>query len=465
MDLHKPEDRTRLFAAMQQSWLKLEPFRFLNTELIEEYAGGRYGYENIRPKFDTILNLMVQAVGAYTMELAANNPRVTIETNRRDLDFFARHYTVAVNNMLQEINIGEKVRKWVQAAFFCLGVMKVHMADAGGVELYDGLVIDPGKPFVSNVGLDDFVFDMTATRWDQVRYEADCYRIPFDELQDSRFDQSVVKDLQPTNKMNFAGWFQRVEMLSKGYQTENDDVDPMIDLMDVWVPRERKIYTFALDTGSLLPNGSGERAPIAEFEWKGCDEGPYHKLSFADVPENLMPASPASQLMSLARLVNNLLRKQARQAKRQKDVHTYTPAGAESAKKIQRTNDGDWVEVTSPDEVGIMKMGGADAGNQQFLMHLVELFDRSAGNLPGMLGLGPQADTLGQEQIIAGSQSKTVAEMRLQVQEKLTKVVRNLAFMLWHHPTKRLAGRIEIPGVEGHSLDATWTPEFRMGEF
>ena len=464
MDVYDPDVRSRLFNSMEQSWRKLEPFRMLNTELIEEYAGSRYGYENIRPKFETLLNLMVQAVRAYTMELAANNPRVSVDTNNADLDYFAKHYTVAINQLLQEINIGEKVRKWVAAAFFSLGVIKVHVTDAGAVELWDGVIIDPGKPFCSNVAFDDFIFDMTATRWDQCKYEADCYRVPFEVLKDKNcFDQSVVDRLQPTTKMNFAGWFERAEMLSKGYQTENDDVEPMIDLIDVWIPSETKVFTFALDPTSRLPGAGTE--PVTEFKWKGNAEGPYHKLAFIDVPENLMPSSPATHLMSLARLINNLLRKQSRQAKRQKDVHTYTPAGATDAKKIQRTNDGDWVEVASPGEVGVMKMGGADQGNQQFMMHNLELFDRMAGNLQGMLGLGQQADTLGQEQLIQGSQSKTVAEMRLVVQEGMTKLVRNLAFMLWHDPVKKIPGRLEIPGVAGMSIDATWSPEFRMGEF
>ncbi len=84
----------------------------------------------------------------------------------------------------------------------------------------------------------------------------------------------------------------------------------------------------------------GKLGPLADFEWKGPEFGPYHVLTFDDVPENLIPTSPASRLAALARLANNLLRKQGRQAWRQKDIYTYTPAGAESAKKAQRTNDG-----------------------------------------------------------------------------------------------------------------------------
>jgi hypothetical protein len=40
-------------------------------------------------------------------------------------------------------------------------------------------------------------------------------------------------------------------------------------------------------------------------------------------------------------LVNNIARKNAKQAKNQKENITYTPAGAEGAKKLKKANDGD----------------------------------------------------------------------------------------------------------------------------
>jgi hypothetical protein len=462
MNLYNEDDRTRLFQAMRLSYLKLEPFRLLAAGLVEEYAGSAYGYEQVRPRYEILANLLNQAVDAYVMSLAANRPRGLVETQRPEWRFFAKHYGVAINNLLQEIQIEQVIRKWVLDAFFLLGVVKVHMADTTEVQLYDGVWIDPGTPMATNISLDNWCHDMSATRWDQVKFAADCYRIPFDDLRRGPFDQSVVDDLHPTNKMGFSGWGQRQEYLSKGYQTDADDVEPMIDVMDVWIPRERKIYTFAMDTGQLF---QGKLGPLAELDWDGPELGPYHLLSFNDIPENIMPASPAAQVMGLSRLINNILRKQGRQARRQKELYTYTPAGAESAKRIQRSSDGDWVEVQDPKEVGVLKSGGVDAGNQAFVIHLIDVFDRMCGNLPAMLGLGPQADTLGQEQLIYGSVSKKDAQMRYKVMDATRGLIRNLAYMLWHDAVKVLPGRMSVPGAEGATIDATWAPEFRMGQF
>lgn len=462
MNLLNEIDRTRLFKAMHHSYTKLEPFRQLRTGLIEEYAGSSYGYGSGAAKFETMMNLMNQAVVAYTMSLVANRPRVTVDTNREALKFFAHHYQVAINNMLQEIEIERVLRSAVVDAFFSVGIVKTHMADAAEVELWDGVLVDPGQPWASSVSLDDWVHDMSATRWDQIQFASDGYRVPIDDLKSPQFDQAIVAELTPTAKMSFAGSSQRVDMLSSGYHADSEDVEQMVDLMDVWIPKERKIYTFAIAHNSRF---STNHPPLCVMDWDGPEMGPYHLLSFDDVPENIMPTSPAAHLASLSRLANNLLRKQARQAKRQKDVHTYTPAGAEAAKKHQRSSDGDYIEVQDTGDLNVIRSGGANPQNHAFLLHIVDVFDRMAGNLPAMLGLGPQADTLGQEQLIQGSVSKKEAQLRLRCMDFTRKLVRNLSYMLWNDVAKVIPGRMPVPGVEGASIDATWTPEFRMGQY
>lgn len=462
MNLRNEDDRNRLFKAIEQSYRKLEPFRNLNASLVEEYAGSSYGQPGGASRFETMVNLMNQAVDAYTMSLVANRPRVVIDTNRQDRKYFAKHFTVAVNNMIQEMGLENVLRKWVVNAFFSLGIVKVHRADTVAVKLYDGRWVDPGTPMASIVSLDDWVHDMSATRWDQIKFAADSYRVPLEYLQGDQFDQEVVRQLQPTNRQSYGSFGDRAESLSKGHQTEQDDVLPMVDLMDVWIPFEGMIYTIPVDPSSPFV---AKFPPVAEMEWDSPEDGPYQYLSFTDVPDNLMPSSPASHLSTLARLVNNLLRKQAQQARRQKEIYPYTPEGAESAKLIQKTSDGMMVRVQGKGDIGVMKMGGVDPGNQAFTINAIELFDRMAGNLPAMLGLGPQADTLGQEQLIAGSVSKKEAQLRYKCLDATRKLVRNLAYMLWKDSAKVIPGRMPIPGLENETIDATWTPEYRMGDF
>lgn len=462
MNLMREDDRSRLFQAMNRNYLKLEPYRALREKLVAEYAGSEYGNDGSIPQQTTVINLMAQAVDAYTMSLVANRPRVVIDTHHEDRKFFAKHFAVAVNNMLQEIGLEHTLRTAVVDAFFMLGIVKVHMGDSPEVQLWDGSWVNPGQPMASSVSLDDFVFDMQATRWDQVKYAADGYRVPLEDLKSDLFNQKVVDELQPTGKMEFTGVGQRVENLSRGYSTDSDDVIDMVDVMDVWVPRERKIYTFAMDPTARF---YGNLPPLAVVDWDGPESGPYHLLTFSEVPDNIMATSPAMNLSTLARLANNVMRKLGKQARRQKEVMLYNAAGAKDASRVLRSSDGESCAVDDPTNIGQYKAGGADPALQAFALQTVDVFDRAAGNLSAMLGLGPQADTLGQEQLIAGSVSKKEAQMRMRVLDFTKKLVRNLSFMLWSDAVKEIPGRMPIEGVEGVTIDSTWTPEYRMGDF
>ncbi len=460
MDPNNEVERDRLFRAMQESHRRLLPFRQLSRSLVEDYAGSGYGNEGNMPKRETVVNLMNQAVDAYTMALVANRPRVIISSAREELENFAQRFQIALNNLIGEIQLEQTLRQSVLDAFFSVGVVKVHMADSPFVMLEEGLWVDPGVPFASNVALDNFVYDISATEWHRVRFAGDAYRIPFEDLKADFFDQKVVKTLAPTSKGGADE--ERLDMISKGFETDDDEIEPMIDLIDVWLPREEKVYTFAID---LRGRFSGTSAPLAEMDWNGPEFGPYKILKFNDVPENIMPTSPASHLTSLSRLANNVLRKQARRARSQTKVHTYTPAGAETAKKIRAASDDQWVMAEEPKEIGEVLVGGVDPQSQAFFLGVVELYDRMAGNLQAVLGLGAQSETVGQEQLIHSSASKKIAQMQYRVTDFTRDIVRDLGHMLWSDAAKVIPARIDVPGAEGFSVDATWTPEQREGDF
>lgn len=449
--------RERLFTAVESSYRLLEPFRNLNRSLVEEYAGSGYG--QTRQKHEIMINLMNQAVDAYTMALVANRPRVMLSTRREELYFFAKQFELALNNFLEEIGIEYTLRQWVLDAFFCVGIIKVHMADSGLVQLENDLWMDPGKPFASNVNLDNWVHDMSATKWEQVKFAGDCYRIPFDDLKSGVYDQEAAKDLMPTSK--FSVGEERLAQISRGMIVDDDEFEPMIDLIDLWLPRDNRIYTFACDMRTLRPKGP----PLAVMDWTGPEFGPYHLLGFNDVPENIMPTSPASHTVSLCRLANNIMRKQAKRARNAKRVHTYTPAGAKQSQTMKNAMDDQFIEVADPKDFGSMELGGVDPANQAFLLGVVEMFDRMAGNLPAMMGLGAQTDTASQEKLIHSAVSKKEAQMQYRVVDGARRVIRDLAHMLWNDRIKVIPGQYEVQGAEGIQVDATWTPDDREGDF
>src|SRR3990167_1143738 len=451
--------RNRLSKAVQSSYRGLEWLRNLTRGLVEGYAGSGYGKPG-RARNEIVINLMNQTVDAYTMVLVANRPRVLGSSAKPERTFFAAKYTLALNRLIEEIQLENVMKKWVLDGFFGLGIVKVHMADAGLVEMGPGMRVDPGKPWASNVGIDNWVHDLSATRWEHVQYAGDSYRIPFEDLQQPQYFPDVVADLVPDSKQGLDG--DRLDQVSRGDLVDDDELEPMIDLCDIWIPRQGMIYTFPMTRRGQFTISN---KPVAEMPWDGPEHGPYHLLGFNDVPENIIPTSMAAQLYGLFRLINGIMRKQSRQAMRQKDIHTYSAAGVDDATRLQKANDGDYAKVNDVSQIGLVKTPGADALNQAFLSGLLPMYDRMAGNLTAMMGLGSPAPTPTPEPKIAGKGSGKEAAMQYKVLDAASKLIRDLGWMLWNDKAKVMPARLPIQGADGYSVDATWHPDDREGSF
>jgi len=466
MNPNKETDRNRLFRAMEWSYAQLAPFRSLVHALVTEYAGSAYGRPGTtRPKYEVLVNLMNQTVDAYTMSLVANRPRVSISTKRHELTYFARQFEVALNSLVCEIQLEQTLRRAVLDAFFCMGIVKMHLRESPQVRIEEDVVINPAMPFASNVSIDNWVHDMAARNYSSVQYAGDWYRIPFVDLKLDIFEQAVVKELElkPTSKWNFGDQDERLDRIAAGEQTDSDELEPMIDVCDIWIPRDKTIYTFPIDPRKPF---SGATKAIAALSWENPQAGPYPMLSFNDVPENVVPSSPASHLSGMARIINNLARKQARKAHGQKDIFTYTPAGASDMERINKSGDQQSIAVQEQSEVSVMKMGGVDQALQAYMLGMLQLYDRMAGNLTAMMGLGTQAPTLGQEEMIQGAVSKKEAAMQYRVTDFSVAIVRHLGYMLWQDRSMTIPGQITLPGLEDFEpIDATWTPDDRDGGF
>ena len=275
-------------------------------------------------------------------------------------------------------------------------------------------------------------------------------------MNDSAYDQDVIKELQPVSQ--YPGWNADTgevpvrEMLKS--ETQEAGLEPMIDLQDIWLPKDNLIVT--------MPVGKNTK-PVRIVEFQGPENGPFHTLSLTcEVPDNIMPVSPAMNLKPLHDIINGLLRKQRRQAQRQKDIPFYQAGHQDDARRIERASDGEWTRVDNPESVNVMKMGGVDPQNQAFAHSMKDTFDRMAGNLQMMAGLGPQADTLGQDKLIHGAVSKREANMQYRVVNFTSNICRDLGSLLWQDEVLEIPQEFESGGIP---IRADWSPEVREGDF
>lgn len=451
IDLGKKSHITRLYTAIESSRDALLPQRKHREAMIQQFVGSYYS--NNGPMHEVLVNLMNMTAEAYTLGLASNNPRVRVTTTSREQWPFAFKWTHTLNNLIEEIHFAETLQQVVLDAFFTMGVAKVFQADWETVQLDDDVWADPGRPYMGHISFDDFGLDMGVKDTRRCKFMWDEYRVSWESVRDNPdFDKSVLKQLHPTSKHDRGE--TTVNDISSGALTDDDEYEPMTDLMDVWLPELDKVGVFPRHV---------QTKPLKLVD-AGPEGGPYKTLSFQDVPDNVLPSAPGQNLQGLHLLYNGLARKQARQAKRQKTNPVFRPSGAPDAERLKTHNDGEWVQVGDPTSVNVITQGGVDPSSVAFSIGVMELFDRQAGNLSAMAGLGPQANTLGQEEIIQAAVSRKEAMMQQRVHTFTSEAVSCLGHLMWADEFMNIP--LSVPTRPGSPItrDVSWTPELREGD-
>ena len=205
---------------------------------------------------------------------------------------------------------------------------------------------------------------------------------------------------------------------------------------------------------------------INVIEWKGPENGPYRKLGFSEVEGNTMPDAPAMHWMDLHTLANKLFRKLGRQAVDQKTVTAIRPGGKKDGNTVIEASDGDMVGVDDPRNVAELKTGGIQGETLAFVLMIKDLFGYLGGNLDMLGGLGPQSETLGQDQLLSASASMRIQKMQKEVTTFTTGVLYDLMWYLWYDPNPKQKDVVKkAPGFESIAITVPFNPEDREGDY
>lgn len=459
IDLSNGEKRGRLLKAIKSSRDALEPFRRVRKELIKDYVGSWYAESGAENK--TLVNLINQTARIYVVALAANNPQVLVSTPKTESLAFARRFEVNLNKLISDMTLDKTFRAIVMDAFFCLGCGVVMMRDTdtrfhGLLESEEDVWLDPGEPWLNRVSLDDLILDMPARELTKMRYCGHRYRADYEKVMDEPgYSKKVKEKLRPTTRSHHDQTGAARDIASESGSAEDDDLKDMVWLMDVWIAENNSIVTMACDQ---------DMEPLIEREWTGSQAGPYKFLSLGDTPDNVIPTSPAMNLKGMHDLQNRLHRRMEEDSDAHRVVNTYSPAGADDANKIRTAARNDWVRMNNPTDLGRVEVGGIDQRDMALATFLQGEFDRFAGNLQAMGGLGSQASTVGQEELIHGQLSKNVADMRMAVVNFASDCILDLGRLMWNDETLELSTSMPV-GNSGVQVRSDWTPDYRLGEF
>lgn len=449
-----------MFKAIRTSRDALEPFRKVRTELIKDYVGSWYAESGATNK--TLVNLINQTARIYTVALAANNPKVLVTTPRDDTLPFARRFETNLNKLISDMNLDKTFRSILLDAFFCIGCGVVMMRDTdtrfhGLLESEEDVWLDPGEPWFNRVSLDDLILDMSAKELTKMRYCGHRYRADYEKvMEEPGYNKKVKEKLKPTSRAHHDSVGATRDIASEHGSAEDDDLKDMIWLMDIWIAENNSIVTLACDQQEL--------EPLIEREWIGSQAGPYKFLSLGDTPDNVIPTSPAINLKGMHDLQNRLHRRMEDDSDAHRVVNVYPPGMEDDAQRLRTAGRNSWIQGKTPEQIKQYEVGGVDQRDMALATFLQSEYDRFAGNLQAMGGLGTQASTVGQEELIHGSVSKNVADMRMAVVSFASDCILDLGRLMWADQTLELQTSMEV-GKSGIRVDSSWRPDYRMGEF
>lgn len=459
IDLEDNEKRGRLLKAVKSSRQAMEPFRRVRKSMIEDYVGSWYT-TGVRTQ-KTLVNLMNQTARIYTVALAAHNPQVLVSTPLNENLPFARRFEVNINKLISDMSLDQTFRAIVLDAFFCIGCGVVMMRDTdtrfhGILESEEDVWLDPGQPWLNRVSLDDLILDMPAKELSKMRYCGHRYRADYEKVMDEPGYSKKVKDkLKPTNRQATDVTGAARDIGSEYGAAQDDDLKDMVWLQDIWLAENNSIATMAVDQD--IP-------PLIERDWTGSQGGPYKFLSLGLVPDNVIPSSPAMNLKGLHDLANRLHRRMEKDSDAHRLVNVYPPSAAEDAEKIRKAERNSWHRMSDPKQIQQVEVGGIDQRDMAFSTFVQDEFDRFAGNLQAMGGLGPQAATVGQEEIVQGNLSRMEADMRTNVVIFASDCIGDLGRLMWQDQNLELQTSIPV-GNSGIRVSSNWHPDHRVGDF
>ena len=433
---------------------KTESIRNTRMNMLRHYANGYYDGGEHRP-LKQPLNLIDRGVQIIAPFLVNNNPRPIISPryglSNGNVRSFSLTMELALTHLFGEIKLSQKtLRPVVIDSLFGMGITKTGTMSKHRVEI-EGDTYDVGQPYCDRVDFNDYICDITARSWEEVKLEGNKYRLPLDFVIDSglfkNYDSLVPHDY--TKQSTDPKYIE-----AQGQIIEEEELHRSVELIDLYLPEEDVVITIPTE-------GRGGKI-LRTVKYDGPEGGPYDKLFYKYFPNSIIPIPPVYIWLDLNKIANEIASKMAYNTTREKTLAVYDKNDNEDAEVFKNAKHGDWVGVTNPQAVSDITFGGFDAKSMDFLQYLEQQYAISYSNLYGIGGKGAQADTLGQEQMLQTNATRSLDDMIDQFHNFTRNVVKKLAWYVWTDPM------IQVPMVKrihGFDVPVLYSDETKEGDF
>lgn len=437
---------------------RLVPFRKARAAAVREYVGRYYGGNDDgkqRP-----LNLIHQATSVLIPHLVSPKTRFKVRPkNNIALALESEALGMRLNLLAEEIRLAYMFRRAVMDAV--LGphaICKVGIRAGYDAVKINGRQFNLGQPYASLVDLDDWAIDPAARLYDERYWEANRYRVPRQVALDSGiFDAQEIERLPSIHSRMQLG---DVEQLGYGGENLRERFD-MLDLIELW---DVVLYDDDVSYCVTLPGDqqAGVRDYLRVDEHQGPEKGPYHRLTFQEVPNNAMGMPLVAVWQDLAQTLNSVAAKVLRQAANSKNVLAYSRAHHEEAMSVIDAPDMGSVAVDDVNQLKMLPINGIMPDLTGFLGVGMNWWNAQSGQSMQLAGQA-DGDTATEIQAEQANLSVRVRDLQALNGDFQEMVGRGLGFWLDTDPLMKFQGIRRLPG--GEQFEVRFDAATKEGEW
>jgi hypothetical protein len=294
--------------------------------------------------------------------------------------------------------------------------------------------LSKGHPFVDLVTLDDYFIDLSPDRIDQIDYEGNDYWVNYEDIMED--DKYVNKDELKPDERTPMGPHGENRSQNVTHRSTADTFKDKKWLRDVWLEDEGLLVTYAIN----------DKKVIREADLDELKHSPYYRLSYNDVPGQIVPLPQVALWRDLHELGNSLFRKLANGADSEKTCLGF-PNDEESVNNFKNARDGDGLRFNGqkPEK---LQAGGINPQTMMFFLQVKDLMSYFAGNLDSLGGLGAMTETATQDKLIGDAANAQLDDMGTKTVDEIRSVFQALSYYEYTDPTRKRILQKKIPGTD-----------------
>ncbi len=431
MDPHKIEDRMALITSVEHSRKEWETVLESRRKLLKRSAGSEW-YEHGSDE-DTPLNQMAQQEETLVHHLIGGDPQALVIGASPGLEATAADQMLALNKEAERVGFRRKLRRLVRDAIYGIGIARVGMVHdhdmpvreiAPELDEEEG-VVGIGRLEINVISPEAWVHDCLADTLEEIEYCGHAYWVKEEDLKHYLPNVSP-KDLGEGDEKTWIDeqGYEMAGAISRGSGGNKEaQYEGRYRLWDLYLPRQKMMITTPV-------GGTGEHAYVRE--WTSRPGGPYLYLYYRELPDQAIPVAVQADLALVHDAINSTFRKLIEDIREQKTILGYMPGHEGDAENIRDSGRRGIVQMRDPNAVKEFSFNGP---TQELLASLPFLRDFASiigGNTDAIAGLGPQAATLGQEEMVRGQAGVKIRAHELDTAGFVVELFEAMRWYIYH---------------------------------